>query len=404
MAVRKWLIRGVLLVLTLATGGAYYVYGQYTNPEAVARMVLAELKQHFPEADVQLGRAEWRLFGGVRLNELRVTPIDRRGLEPTAQIRQTVLQIDKAQAARGRFELHKVHLEHPQLNLERDEDGRWNVLSLLTAKPNAAGTIPFVTLHDGVIRFHDKKLDFPILDLTAVEAKLVPQPQGVLTGEGSGHSDLLGPIAFRFVHQPKANITELTFSVPGVEYQPRLETLIVKLIPNWKEQQIRLQGRLGVETKLTWLPDQDIPTIESAIHLQSGELRHPHLPVALQNIKAQIDYSPDKVTLTALHATAGKATITGRGRVHLAGDPRGLDSPRLREARPAFRHVSHAAHRAAAVLLRVSNRGLARRFARCLVEGPEGRPELHRKAAPGQVRGRRFSIPGEERHRAASLR
>src|SRR4029079_18737354 len=134
MVVRKWLIRGLMLLLTLSLGGAYYVYGQYTNPEAVAQMVLAELQEHFPGADIQLGHAEWRLFSGVRLNELRVTPADRLGQQPAAILHQTLLQIDKAQAARGNFELQRVQLDHPQLNVERDEQGRWNILDLLTAK------------------------------------------------------------------------------------------------------------------------------------------------------------------------------------------------------------------------------------------------------------------------------
>ena len=232
--------------------------------------------------------------------------------------RQTVLQIDKAQAARGKFELLKVHLDHPQLNLERDVEGRWNVLSLLTAKPNQAGAVPFVTLHDGVIRFQDKKLDFPVLHLTSVEAKLVPQPTGILTGEGNGHSDFLGVLAFRFAHNPQTNVTELTVSLPAVEYQPKLEAFIVKLIPNWQEQRIRVQGRLGVETKITWLPHQDIPTIESFVRLDGGEFRHPKLPIPLQNIKAQLDYTPDKLTLRSLSATADNGTITGKGRVNLA--------------------------------------------------------------------------------------
>ena len=67
MTLRKWLVRGFLLLLTLIVGGAYYVYGQYTNPEAIAQMVLAELQQHFPEADIQLGHAQWRLFGGIQI-------------------------------------------------------------------------------------------------------------------------------------------------------------------------------------------------------------------------------------------------------------------------------------------------------------------------------------------------
>lgn len=322
MVVRKWFIRAFLLLLTLSGGGAYYVYGQYTNPDAVAQMVLAELEEHFPGADIQLGHADWRLFGGVRLNELRITPADQRGHSPTAILRQTVIQIDKSQAARGKFELQRIHLDHPQLNIERDQQGHWNILDLLTAKPKETGAIPFVTLHDGVIRFLDRKLDFPMLELKEVEATLTPQPLGVLASEGTGHSDLLGRIGFRLVHQPALKTTELTISMPHIEYQPALEHLIVKLVPNWHEQQIRLQGVIALETRLTWLGQQDIPVVKSTLHLAAGEFRHARIPVPLRDIHAQLEYSQETLLLSSLSAKADQGTITGHGRVELASDLR----------------------------------------------------------------------------------
>jgi hypothetical protein len=320
MVIRKWFIRALMLLLTLLVGGAYYVYGQYTNPDAIAQLVLEELQEHFPGADIQLGHADWRLFGGVRLNELRITPADQRGHSPTAIFRQTVIQIDKGQAARGKFELQRVHLDHPQLNIERDEQGHWNILDLLTSKPKETGTIPFVTLHNGSIRFLDRKLDFPILELKEVEAKLTPQPLGVLTSEGTGHSDLLGKIDFRLIHQPASKTTELTISIPRIEYQPALEHLIVKLVPTWHEQRIRLQGVIALETKLTWLGQQDIPTVKSSLHLAASEFCHARIPVPLRDIQAQLEYNQDTLVLNLLSAKADGGTITGHGRVDLAAD------------------------------------------------------------------------------------
>lgn len=322
MTFRKWLVRIFLLLVMLLMGGAYYVYGQYTNPEAVAQMVLAELQQHFPEANIQLGHAEWRLFGGVLLNDLKVTPKEHPGAEPAAILRQTTLKIDKAKAAQGKFELQRVQLDHPLLNLERDEAGRWNVLSLLTAKPKASGTIPFVVLNKGTIRFHDRRLNFPVLELTGVDAKLTPQPQGNLTGEGSGQSSLLGNITFRFSHDPQKDCTELTFLIPNIEYQPKLEEIIVKLIPIWQEQQIRVRGKLSLDTKLTWYPHRDIPLIESTLKLNAGELRHPRLPVPMKSIHAELEYRPDALLIRNFTAKAEQGNMKGYGQVNLASDIR----------------------------------------------------------------------------------
>lgn len=322
MSLRKWIVRGILLLMTLMLGGAYYVYGQYTNPEAVAQLVLNELKQHFPEADIKLGHAEWRLFGGVELNDLKVIPRDQPGHQPAAILRQTRLKIDKAQLAQGKFELSKVILDQPVLNLDRDEEGRWNVLSLLTAKPKASGTIPFVFLSKGTIRFHDRRLDFPKLELNGVEANLTPQPQGLLVGEGHGHSALLGQIQFRFSHDPTKDCTELSFTIPSIEYQPKLEEIIVKLLPFWQEQQIRVRGKLALDTRLTWYPHQDIPVIESTLRLQDGELRHPRLPVPLKEIKADVEYQPDLLLIRSITAKVENGLLNGQGRVNLASDIR----------------------------------------------------------------------------------
>lgn len=325
MVFRKWLVRIVLLVLMLGLGGAYYVYGQYTNSEAVAQMVLAELQQHFPEADIQLGHAEWRLFGGVQLNDLRVTPREHPGQQPAAVLKQTTLKIDKAQAAQGKFELLRVQLDQPVLNLERDEEGRWNVLSLLTAKPKASGSIPFVVLNKGMIRFHDHRLNFPVLELSNVDAKLTPQPQGILTGEGQGSSPLLGTIHFRFSHDPQKDCTVLSFTMPSIEYQPKLEEIIVKLVPTWRDQQIRVRGVIALDSKLTWYPHQDIPIIESTLRLNAGEIRHHRIPVPLKSIQADLEYQPDCLVLRSFSAKAEQGTITGNGRVDLASDIRKYD-------------------------------------------------------------------------------
>ncbi|HMP18453.1 MAG TPA: hypothetical protein PKD72_15615, partial [Gemmatales bacterium] len=122
--------------------------------------------------------------------------------------------------------------------------------------------------------------------------------------------------------------TELAFTIPSVEYQPRLEEMIVRLIPIWQEQQIRVRGKLHLETKLTWYPHNDIPIIEMAMQLRQGELRHPRLPVPLKGIQTEITYQPDVLHIRGLAAQAERGTVTGHGRIDLASDIRQLEQHR----------------------------------------------------------------------------
>src|SRR5262249_59428671 len=73
MVWRKWVVRGLVFCALggLTLGAALYQY--LTNPEAVRRQVLARLRSDLVGVHVSLDSARLRLFGGIAVQELRLS-------------------------------------------------------------------------------------------------------------------------------------------------------------------------------------------------------------------------------------------------------------------------------------------------------------------------------------------
>ena len=52
MAWRKWLVRSLVFLVVLTSGGALWVYRHWTNPESVRLQVLAKLGLYLPGASI----------------------------------------------------------------------------------------------------------------------------------------------------------------------------------------------------------------------------------------------------------------------------------------------------------------------------------------------------------------
>ena len=76
MAWRKRLVRSLVLLIILSSGGALWVYRHWTNPESIRLQVLAKLGLYLPGANVTLDSAALRLLGGISLTELHMARRD----------------------------------------------------------------------------------------------------------------------------------------------------------------------------------------------------------------------------------------------------------------------------------------------------------------------------------------
>ena len=73
---RCWVIRGLILAVVAGVAAGGWVAHDWVSPEKVRAALVAALRDQFPGADVHVGSARLRLFGGIRATDLRLT---RRG-------------------------------------------------------------------------------------------------------------------------------------------------------------------------------------------------------------------------------------------------------------------------------------------------------------------------------------
>jgi hypothetical protein len=78
MSLRSWAIRGLILTGVAALAVLGWIAHSWVSPERVRAQVVAHLSEQFEGADVHVGSARMRLFGGIAVTDIRIV---RRGTE-----------------------------------------------------------------------------------------------------------------------------------------------------------------------------------------------------------------------------------------------------------------------------------------------------------------------------------
>ena len=151
---RPWFIRGgILTALAALIGAGMWAYN-WVSPEKVRAAVVENLQGQFDDSvEVEVGSAHIRLFGGVSVNELKLT---RRGeQEPFLYVPSAVITHDKERLNRGELVIRKIELDSPTVRLVRATDGKWNVGGI--AKPSAGEKpIPTILVKNGTVFIEDR--------------------------------------------------------------------------------------------------------------------------------------------------------------------------------------------------------------------------------------------------------
>ncbi|HEV3237204.1 MAG TPA: hypothetical protein VGZ25_09465, partial [Gemmataceae bacterium] len=123
MALRKWLVRGLVVSLASVIALAALLYQQWTNPEAVRQLVLTKLAAQFAGAHVSLESAHMRLFGGIGLNELRITRRDDPDRTELLYVPSSTIHIEKENLTAGKLVIRQIELHKPRLHIIHNADG-----------------------------------------------------------------------------------------------------------------------------------------------------------------------------------------------------------------------------------------------------------------------------------------
>src|SRR4051812_4957373 len=195
MTWRKWLVRGLVFSVLGSILFAGLLYQAWTNPAATRRQLLDKLGLRFAGAAVSIESAHLRLFGGIAVSELRMARRDDFDRTDFLYVPSAVIYHDKEHLLEGKVGIRKVELDRPRLRVIREHDGRWNLAGLLRPPPEGE-RMPTVVIKRGTILLEDRTAPpgTPLLEINDVSLRAINDPLPVVTVEGSGQTDVAGPV------------------------------------------------------------------------------------------------------------------------------------------------------------------------------------------------------------------
>lgn len=311
MALRTWIIRGLILAALLAVGYGVWWAQSYVSPEAVRASLLSTLGEQFPDADVTVGSAQIRVFGGITVRDLSIT---RRGAAaPFFHAPTGTIYHDKEEINRGRLAIRKIELDGPVLTVERRPDGTWSLDGLRPPGP-AAAALPMFVVTKATVRVLDAgPHPLPPVTLTDANFTLINDPAPLyLNLKGSAVATVADRLTTRFTLTARLNRgtgqLALRTDLPDVPLGEAFAGVVGTLQPDVAEYLKPLTGRAGVRAEWRDEPGQP-PTYDLTLTLRDGRFEDARLPRPLEAIQGAATFKDGKVTLDKLTAKLGTATL-----------------------------------------------------------------------------------------------
>jgi hypothetical protein len=312
---RKWLIRGLVFTVVGGLAAAGFLYQRWTNPTAVRQEVLEKLKAEFAGAEVSLESARLRLFGGIALSEVRLARRNDPEHVDFAYFPSVILYHDKERLLNGKLAIRKVELHRPRLRASRDREGRWNLENLLPPVSRDQ-PIPTVVVHHGTLVLEDQAataaaaVEIKDVSLTVVNASLP-----TLTFQGKGISDLIGPVHLSGTWHRLTKETAFSIQAPAVPVGPLLVQRLEAYLPDLTPHARQLEGSGKLQADFGYCPTNARPwSHDLRCQLSQGKLSHPHLPLPLDHLEAELRCLDGHVTLERLSAQSGATRIQLKGK------------------------------------------------------------------------------------------
>jgi uncharacterized protein involved in outer membrane biogenesis len=339
---RRWRRRVLWIAIFGVLLGAAIVLPGLVNMSRYQRQVTA-LVGHSLGRPARLSGVELRLLPspGFILHDLAVSEDPAFGAEPVLSARTVVASVRIFSLLRGKVEINRISVDEASLNLVRNNEGRWNLESLmlgaqpvLTAAPGAGSTTR-----------QDKPVRFPYLEATSSRINLKQgaekSPFSVADTDFSLWQDQPGQWRVRLKGQPVRTDIEMSQADTGlVRMEATLGTaeslrdMPLKLQMDWREAQLGQLSRLVSGADSGWRGDvrADIDvrgTVDAAqtrMRLQAtGVRREEFAPATPQDFDANCSFRYQH-SLKAFH-DVGCDTSIGDGRLHLKAELPGDTGP-----------------------------------------------------------------------------
>jgi hypothetical protein len=322
MAWRKWLVRSLVLTIAGVAGVVALAYQQWTNPEAVRYQVVSRLEEHLTGAVVNLESARFRLFGGISLSELRLARRDDPTKSDFAYIPSGIIYPDKEQLLNGKLPIRKIEWNRPRLRVIRRADGTWNMANIL-GPVDPRVRIPTIVIRQGIISFEDLR-GAPgrrPIEVKDVNLTIINNPQLTLVFQGTGVTDLAGTVQVTGSLGRVSKEFVISFQVPSFPVGVALVDRLAAYYPEAARHANSVTGTGKLRADLSYHPDSARPwTHDIYCQLTGATVRHPQLPLPLNELEASVHLVDGQITLEKLSGRSGAA------RVQLSGKAQSLSA------------------------------------------------------------------------------
>lgn len=320
VAVRSWLIRGLILAGVAAVAALGWVANSWVSPDRVREQVVAHLNEQFDGVDVHVGSARLRIFGGIAVKDLKLTRRGDPAGRPFLVAPSVVLDYDKEQLNRGRLVVKKVELENPELYLEHSADGRWNVTDVLRPGP-ADRPIPTFVAKGATVTVRDDAPDgLPPLHLTDARFTLLNDPLPLLTVHAQAVADGYGPVEVRARYNRVTRHSAIGLDLPSFPLGELAAAAAEKYAPALAPHLGKFTATAGVKADLTYAPDAVPPWRHDVrVEVKDGRLEHPDVPWPVEKIAIKVHSVDGRVKVEDATARVGPAQL--RVTLETRGDP-----------------------------------------------------------------------------------
>lgn len=310
MALRTWIIRGLILAVLAGVGYGIWWAQSYVSPEAIRASLLATLNEQFPDTEVTVGSAYIRVFGGISVRDLTLT---RRGEDqPFFSAPSGTIYHDKEQISRGRLAIRKVELESPTLTVERRADGTWSLEGLGSPGPQAVA-LPTFVIQKATLHLIDRSpMKLPAVTLTDANVTIVNDPAPLyLVLKSTAVATLEDGYSTRFVASGRLNRGNgqmvLRTEFPDLALGASLAPLAKILHPGAHDYLKALSGPVGVRAEVSFEEGQQ-PKYDLTVNLRDVRFENELLPAPLESLRGTIRVRNGSLAVDGLTARLGAAT------------------------------------------------------------------------------------------------
>ncbi|HVL13641.1 MAG TPA: hypothetical protein VM529_13820 [Gemmata sp.] len=335
MSLRSWAIRGLILTGVAAVAGLGWVASTWVSPERVRAQVVAHLSEQFAGAEVHVGSAHMRIFGGIAVRDVRITLPGAAA--PFLSVPSGVLYHDKEQVNRGRMVIKKVELDHPEFRLERGPDGRWNVGEMLGTTPPDR-PLPTLVVRRATVRVTDQGPDpLPAVTLTDADVTLLNDPLPILAVQVKAVATAYGPVNVRARLNRVSGGLSVALEMPDFPAAEAAADAARRFAPDLAPHVAGLSASASVTADLTYTPGAAKPWQHDVrLDLRDAKFTHPDLPHSVEKLSASVRVADGRARVENATAVVNGAKVTlsletraGREAVAVAHKP---DAPRPDDA------------------------------------------------------------------------